>query len=66
MNKQNCWEYKKCGREPNGLKALELGICPASTEKKIDKVNSGKNGGRACWALNYSLLSIHKVKQLLN
>ena len=22
----NCWEFKKCGREPNGLKAKELGI----------------------------------------
>lgn len=25
----NCWEFKKCGREANGLKARELGICPA-------------------------------------
>lgn len=25
----NCWEFKKCGREAKGLKAKELGVCPA-------------------------------------
>ena len=25
----NCWEYHNCGREGNGAKAHELGICPA-------------------------------------
>lgn len=25
----NCWEFKKCGREAGGIKATELGICPA-------------------------------------
>ena len=25
----NCWEFKKCGREAGGLKANELGVCPA-------------------------------------
>ena len=25
----NCWEFVKCGREPNGAKAKELGVCPA-------------------------------------
>jgi len=24
-----CWEFKKCGRTPGGLKAAELGVCPA-------------------------------------
>jgi hypothetical protein len=51
MKKQNCWEFKKCGRELDGLKAEELGVCPANIEKKVAGVNSGKNGGRACWAL---------------
>ncbi len=23
------WEFKECGREDNGLKSKELGICPA-------------------------------------
>lgn len=25
----NCWEFKKCGREKNGVKSAELGVCPA-------------------------------------
>ena len=25
----NCWEFKKCGRERGGAKAMELGVCPA-------------------------------------
>lgn len=25
----NCWEFKKCGREQGGIKANELGVCPA-------------------------------------
>ena len=51
MSQQNCWEYKKCGREENGSKVQELGICIASTVKKINGVHNGKNGGRACWAI---------------
>ena len=51
MGKLNCWEFKKCGREPGGAKAAELGVCPAATEKRLNGTNHGKNGGRACWAL---------------
>lgn len=47
----NCWEFKKCGREPNGLKAKELGVCPAAIFTLTNKINSGKNGGRSCWAI---------------
>jgi hypothetical protein len=47
--KTNCWETKKCGREPNGANAAELGICPAATEIRVHGVHDGKNGGRACW-----------------
>jgi hypothetical protein len=25
----NCWEFKKCGREVNGVNEDELGMCPA-------------------------------------
>ncbi|HYA13499.1 MAG TPA: methyl-accepting chemotaxis protein [Syntrophales bacterium] len=25
----NCWEFKKCGREAGGVKAKDLGVCPA-------------------------------------
>lgn len=53
--KQNCWEFKKCGREPGGAKSLELGVCPAATEKKLDKLNDGKNGGRTCWVISGTL-----------
>lgn len=49
--KQNCWEFKNCGREPNGAKASELGVCPAATTTELNGMNSGKNGGRACWPL---------------
>ena len=51
MGKQNCWEFKKCGREPGGIKASTLGVCTAATETRTNGLNSGKNGGRACWAL---------------
>jgi hypothetical protein len=29
----------------------ELGVCPSSTEVRVDGVNNGKNAGRVCWAL---------------
>ena len=47
----NCWQYMQCGREAGGLRAKELGVCPASTDKRLDGVHGGKNGGRACWAV---------------
>jgi hypothetical protein len=49
MSKQNCWEFKNCGRESGGAKVDELGICPAKNKKRTDGVYSGKNGGRSCW-----------------
>jgi hypothetical protein len=55
MNKLNCWEYKKCGREPEGIKVHELGVCPATTEEGLDGVHGGKNSGRACWAVAGSM-----------
>jgi hypothetical protein len=53
--KQNCWEFKKCGREPNGEKSQELGVCPASTERQVHGLNDGINGGRSCWAVSGTL-----------
>jgi len=41
----------KCGREPGGKKVAQLGVCPAAVEIKVDGINGGKNGGRACWAI---------------
>ena len=51
MAKINCWEFKKCGREPNGAKAKEMGVCPATTEISCSEINGGKNAGRICWAI---------------
>ena len=55
MASLNCWEVKKCGREPGGAKAADLGVCPAATETKTNGINHGKNGGRACWAVTGTL-----------
>jgi hypothetical protein len=51
MRKINCWEFKKCGRQPGGHKVKELGICPASVETRANGIHGGKNGGRCCWAV---------------
>lgn len=47
--KENCWEYMKCGREPGGINADVLGICPTSIALKYDGINGGKCAGRYCW-----------------
>jgi hypothetical protein len=52
MQKRNCWEIKKCGRELGGQHAFELGVCPAATDVMLDSVHGGKNGGRACWVVS--------------
>jgi len=49
--RKNCWEGQKCGRERGGVKAHELGVCPASTEARLNSVHGGVNSGRACWAV---------------
>lgn len=51
MAKTNCWEFKKCGRQPGGPKVAELGECVAGKERKADGCNQGRMGGRACWAI---------------
>jgi hypothetical protein len=55
MVKKNCWELKKCGREPGGVKSKELGVCIAATEKRLDGTNEGKNAGRTCYAVSGTL-----------
>jgi hypothetical protein len=49
--KLNCWEVRKCGREPGGARSRELGVCLAATDKLNNGKNGGKNGGRMCWAV---------------
>ncbi|MEW6601815.1 MAG: two-CW domain-containing protein [Nitrospirota bacterium] len=50
-SKQNCWEYNKCGREPGGINAGKMGICPTTTDESANGLNEGTNGGRICWAI---------------
>jgi len=50
--KLNCWEFKKCGRQPQGYHVHDLGVCPAATEDRLDGVHEGTNAGRACWIVS--------------
>lgn len=49
--KINCWEFKKCGRQPGGPHIHDLGICPAAVETRLDNIHGGKNAGRSCWVM---------------
>jgi eukaryotic-like serine/threonine-protein kinase len=49
--RRNCWEIKKCGREPGGNQAAKDGVCPAANDLSFDGINSGNCGGRICWAV---------------
>ncbi len=44
----NCWEYRRCGREPGGARARETGVCPAAEFAPADGYLGGRNAGRAC------------------
>ncbi|MBU0483022.1 MAG: hypothetical protein KKB30_00730 [Proteobacteria bacterium] len=55
MAKINCWEFKKCGREPGGAKVDDLGVCLAAIEQRTDGLNQGQMGGRVCWAISGTL-----------
>ncbi len=52
---ENCWENKKCEREPGGAKVGEFGVCPAAEEDGADGFNRGKNAGRFCWIVGGTL-----------
>ena len=58
MAKKNCWEFKQCGRQVGGAKAAQLGVCPAATETRLDRMHHGVNGGRACWAVAGTLCGV--------
>jgi len=51
MERRNCWKFKKCGREPNGQRALISGVCPAAVNKVLAGVNGGQYAGRVCWVV---------------
>ena len=46
---ENCWEHKKCGREPGGANAQTKGTCPVMTFQALEGKNGGTGGGRCCW-----------------
>ena len=51
VKKKNCWEIKNCGRHEGGEHAQDLGVCPATTEKRLHGIHEGANAGRACWVV---------------
>ncbi len=53
--KLNCWEYKKCGRQPQGPRIRDMGLCPASIEVALDDTHEGTNAGRVCWVISGTL-----------
>ena len=53
--KVNCWEHKKCGRQPGGHKVEDLGICPVTTYADLNGAHGGQNAGRSCWVIAGSL-----------
>lgn len=48
MAATNCWEFKRCGREPGGRHAEDRGVCPAAAFEAANGYLGGHNGGRAC------------------
>ncbi|MDD5094516.1 MAG: hypothetical protein PHV74_09080 [Dehalococcoidia bacterium] len=52
MERSNCWEVMKCGRQPGGNNVEEFGICPAALpNERFDSVNKGEHCGRFCWTV---------------
>jgi hypothetical protein len=51
MDPPNCWDIKRCGREPEGVRAQALGVCPAAVETHFTGTNRGKFAGRYCWRI---------------
>ena len=52
--KLNCWEFKKCGREPGGRNLALFGPCSVPAATGFNNINNGKNGGRSCWIIRES------------
>ncbi len=55
MGKMNCWEFMKCGRQPGGAHSVDLGVCPATQEFRLNGIHEGMNAGRSCWVLSGTL-----------
>ena len=41
----------RCERQPGGKLADTHGVCPAATDRTVDEINGGRNGGRFCWSV---------------
>ncbi|MBN2416229.1 hypothetical protein JXO52_10325 [bacterium] len=52
---RNCWEVKNCPYSWNGSDPVSRAHCPASIPGKLDGLNNGTYGGRACWAVRGTL-----------
>ena len=55
--KTNCWEFKECGREINGVNSKIYGVCSAASFDLADGFLGGKNGGRACFYITGTFCS---------
>ncbi|MGA1848415.1 MAG: two-CW domain-containing protein [Thermoplasmatota archaeon] len=64
--KRNCWEYRKCGRQPGGDRVNDDGECPVSSCEVFDGRNSGKMGGRYCWRVANTKCSSQETKAVPN
>lgn len=51
MNKLNCWEFMKCGKEPVRDNGGKFETCPIASETLANGLNGGVNGGRICWVI---------------
>jgi len=52
VSRMNCWEFKRCGRQPGGDRTADLGTCPTAVDESADGINGGRCGGRICWAIS--------------
>ena len=48
--KNNCWDYLNCNYGPNSENP-----CPVVIDETSDGVNEGKNAGRICWTVPFTL-----------
>ena len=51
MERRNCWEVMRCGRQLEGENVEKPGMCPAALTNEYDGVNEGRHGGRFCWSI---------------
>jgi hypothetical protein len=51
MERNNCWQIRRCGCEPGGVNVDRYGVCPAAISGRWDGLNRGQMRGRCCWAV---------------